>query len=54
MLDVDILVINSGVVVDVGFNFVFDVIFLELVDEYVCFYVNIIVVRKEDEDNKMY
>ena len=52
--DVDISVINSGVAVDAGFNPASDAIFLEPVDEHARPYVNIIVARKEDEDNKTY
>lgn len=52
--DVDVSVINSGVAVDAGFNPTSDAIFLEPVDKHARPYVNIIVARKEDEDNKTY
>lgn len=52
--DVDISVINSGVAVDAGFTPTKDAIFLEPVDDNARPYVNIIVARKEDADNKIY
>lgn len=52
--DVDISVINSGVAVDAGFTPTKDAIFLEPVDDNARPYVNIIVARKEDADNKTY
>lgn len=52
--DVDASVINSGVAVDAGFVPTQDAIFLEPVDESSKPYVNIIVSRKEDVDNKTY
>lgn len=52
--DVDAAVINSGVAVDAGFTPTKDSIFLEPVDDNARPYVNIIVARKEDENNKTY
>lgn len=52
--DVDISVINSGVAVDAGFTPTKDAIFLEPVDDNARPYVNIIVARKEDANNKAY
>lgn len=52
--DVDISIINSGVAVDAGFTPSQDAIFLEPVDETSKPYVNVIVVRKEDENNEVY
>lgn len=52
--DVTISVINSGMAVDAGLTPKKDAIFLEPVDERAKPYVNIIVARKEDEDNKVY
>ncbi|OQO71094.1 metal ABC transporter substrate-binding protein [Enterococcus villorum] len=52
--DVDLSVINSGVAVDAGFTPTKDAIFLEPVDDSARPYVNIIVARKEDEDNSTY
>lgn len=52
--DVDASVINSGVAVDAGFVPTEDAIYLEPVDDSSKPYVNIIVVRKEDEDNSTY
>jgi D-methionine transport system substrate-binding protein len=52
--DVDLSVINSGVAVDAGFTPTKDAIFLEPVDDSARPYVNIIVTRKEDEDNSTY
>ncbi|MGX7029962.1 MetQ/NlpA family ABC transporter substrate-binding protein [Vagococcus zengguangii] len=52
--DVDISVINSGVAVDAGFLPTQEAIFLEPVDESSKSYVNIIVARKEDENNDLY
>lgn len=52
--DVDISVINSGVAVDAGFTPTKDAIFLEPVDDNARPYVNIIVARKEDANNKVY
>lgn len=52
--DVDISVINSGMAVDAGFIPTEDAIYLEPVDETARPYVNIIVARKEDEDNEVY
>lgn len=54
LADVDIAVINSGVAVDAGFTPTKDAIFLEPVDDQARPYVNIIVARKEDENNKTY
>ncbi|WP_019723686.1 MetQ/NlpA family ABC transporter substrate-binding protein [Enterococcus mundtii] len=52
--DVDLSVINSGVAVDAGLNPTSDAIFLEPVDDSARPYVNIIVARKEDENNETY
>lgn len=52
--DVDLSIINSGVAVDAGFDPTEDSIFQEPVDETSKPYVNIIVVKKEDEDNEVY
>ncbi|MDA9460838.1 Methionine ABC transporter substrate-binding protein [Enterococcus mundtii 3F] len=52
--DVDLSVINSGVAVDAGLNPTSDAIFLEPVDDSARSYVNIIVARKEDENNETY
>lgn len=52
--DIDASVINSGMAVDAGFVPTEDAIFLEPVDETSKPYVNIIVARKEDEDNETY
>ncbi|MGC6769888.1 MetQ/NlpA family ABC transporter substrate-binding protein [Enterococcus sp. LJL51] len=52
--DVDASVINSGMAVDAGFIPTEDAIYLEPVDDTSKPYVNIIVARKEDEDNKLY
>lgn len=52
--DVDISVINSGMAVDAGFVPTEDAIYLEPVDDTSRPYVNIIVARKEDEDNEVY
>lgn len=52
--DIDASVINSGMAVDAGFIPTEDAIFLEPVDETSKPYVNIIVARKADKDNKIY
>ncbi|HIY57504.1 MAG TPA: MetQ/NlpA family ABC transporter substrate-binding protein [Candidatus Tetragenococcus pullicola] len=52
--DVDVSVINSGMAVDAGFVPTQDAIYLEPVDDTSRPYVNIIVTRKEDEDNEIY
>lgn len=52
--DVAAAIINSGVAVDAGYHPTKDAIFLEPVDETSKPYVNIIVARKEDEDNETY
>lgn len=52
--DVAASVINSGMAVDAGFIPTEDAIYLEPVDEKSKPYVNIIVARKEDEDNELY
>ncbi|MGL4695022.1 MetQ/NlpA family ABC transporter substrate-binding protein [Enterococcus larvae] len=52
--DVDASVINSGMAVDAGFVPTEDAIYLEPVDETSKPYVNIIVARKEDEENELY
>ncbi|MCW6679724.1 MetQ/NlpA family ABC transporter substrate-binding protein [Aerococcaceae bacterium NML130460] len=52
--DVDVAIINSGVAVDAGFLPTKDAIFLEPVDDKSKPYVNIIAVRKEDEQNDIY
>ncbi|MBL1226417.1 MetQ/NlpA family ABC transporter substrate-binding protein [Enterococcus sp. BWR-S5] len=52
--DVDASVINSGMAVDAGFVPTEDAIYLEPVDEKSKPYVNIIVARKEDEENELY
>jgi D-methionine transport system substrate-binding protein len=52
--DIDASVINSGMAVDAGFVPTKDAIFLEPVNETSKPYVNIIVARKEDKDNKTY
>ncbi|MBL1229812.1 MetQ/NlpA family ABC transporter substrate-binding protein [Enterococcus sp. BWB1-3] len=52
--DVDASVINSGMAVDAGFIPTEDAIYLEPVDDTSKPYVNIIVARKEDEDNELY
>ncbi|WP_462258882.1 MetQ/NlpA family ABC transporter substrate-binding protein [Vagococcus teuberi] len=52
--DVAAAIINSGVAVDAGYNPTKDAIFLEPVDDTSKPYVNIIVARKEDEDNETY
>lgn len=52
--DVDASVINSGMAVDAGFVPSKDAIFLEPVNDTSKPYVNIIVARKEDEDNETY
>ena len=44
----------TRVAVDAGFNPASDAIFLEPVDDHARPYVNIIVARKEDENNKTY
>ena len=54
LADVDAAVINSGVAVDAGFTPTKDAIYLEPVDDKARPYVNIIVSRKEDENNKTY
>lgn len=54
LADVDAAVINSGVAVDAGFTPTKDAIYLEPVDENARPYVNIIVSRKEDANNKTY
>lgn len=52
--DVDVAIINSGVAVDAGFLPTKDAIFLEPVDDKSKPYVNVIAVRKEDEQNDIY
>ncbi|MHC5229621.1 MetQ/NlpA family ABC transporter substrate-binding protein [Enterococcus sp. LJL99] len=52
--DVDASVINSGMAVDAGFVPSKDAIFLEPVNDTSKPYVNIIVARKEDENNETY
>lgn len=52
--DIDASVINSGMAVDAGFVPTKDAIFLEPVDETSKPYVNIIVARSSDKDNKTY
>lgn len=52
--DIDASIINSGMAVDAGFVPAKDAIFLEPVDETSKPYVNIIVARKEDENNETY
>ena len=52
--DVAAAIINSGMAVDAGYNPTKDAIFLEPVNETSKPYVNIIVVRKEDEENETY
>lgn len=52
--DVAAAIINSGVAVDAGYHPTKDAIFLEPVDDTSKPYVNIIVARKEDEDNETY
>lgn len=52
--DVAVAIINSGVAVDAGYHPTKDAIFLEPVDDTSKPYVNIIVARKEDEDNETY
>ncbi|OJG69731.1 YaeC family lipoprotein [Enterococcus phoeniculicola] len=52
--DVDVAVINSGVAVDSGLVPNKDAIYLEPVDDNARPYVNIIVARKEDKENKVY
>lgn len=52
--DIDASVINSGMAVDAGFVPTKDAIFLEPVDETSKPYVNIIVAREADKDNKTY
>lgn len=54
LADVDAAVINSGVAVDAGFTPTKDAIYLEPVDDKARPYVNIIVSRKEDANNKTY
>ncbi|MDO4431886.1 MAG: MetQ/NlpA family ABC transporter substrate-binding protein [Aerococcaceae bacterium] len=54
LADVDISVINSGVAVDAGLVPAKDAIFLEPVGEQSKPYVNVIVVRKADENNEVY
>lgn len=54
LADVDAAVINSGVAVDAGFTPTQDAIYLEPVDDNARPYVNIIVSRKEDANNKTY
>ncbi|WP_278529677.1 MetQ/NlpA family ABC transporter substrate-binding protein [Enterococcus asini] len=54
LADVDAAVINSGVAVDAGFTPTKDAIYLEPVDDKARPYVNIIVSRKEDTNNKTY
>lgn len=54
MKDVDISVINSGMAVDAGLIPQDDAIFIEPVDKTSKPYVNIIVARKKDADNKVY
>lgn len=54
LADVDAAVINSGVAVDAGFTPTKDAIHLEPVDDKARPYVNIIVSRKEDANNKTY
>lgn len=52
--DIDASVINSVMAVDAGFEPTKDAIFLEPVNETSRPYVNIIVVRKEDQENETY
>ncbi|UUV98054.1 MetQ/NlpA family ABC transporter substrate-binding protein [Vagococcus luciliae] len=52
--DVTAAIINSGIAVDAGYIPEKDAIFLEPVNETSKPYVNIIVVRKEDEENETY
>jgi len=52
--DVDASIINSGMAVDAGFIPSEDAIYLEPVDDTSRPYVNIIVARKEDENNEVY
>lgn len=52
--DIDASVINSGMAVDAGFVPAKDAIFLEPVDETSKPYVNIIVAREADKENKTY
>ena len=52
--DVDASVINSGMAVDAGYTPDKDAIFLEPVNEKAKPYVNIVVARKEDQENKLY
>lgn len=54
LADVDLAAINSGVAVDAGFVPTKDAIFLEPINDKVKPYVNIIVVRDKDKDNKVY
>ena len=54
LADVDAAVINSGVAVDAGFTPTKDAIYLEPVDDKARPYVNIIVSRKKDANNKTY
>lgn len=54
LADVDAAVINSGVAVYAGFTPTKDAIYLEPVDDKARPYVNIIVSRKEDANNKTY
>ncbi|MGO2138614.1 MAG: MetQ/NlpA family ABC transporter substrate-binding protein [Leuconostoc mesenteroides] len=54
LTDVAASVINSGVAVDAKFVPSKDAIYLEPVDEKAKPYVNIIAVKKEDEDNEIY
>ncbi|MET1240486.1 MetQ/NlpA family ABC transporter substrate-binding protein, partial [Enterococcus faecalis] len=52
--DVDASVINSGMAVDAGYTPDKDAIFLEPVNEKAKPYVNIVVAREEDQENKLY
>lgn len=53
--DVDILVINNGVVIKVGKDVKKDFIYLEKVSlDVVKLYINVVVVNFKDKDNKIY
>lgn len=55
LFDVDIVVINNGVVIKVGKDFKNDLIFLEKLNlDVVKLYINIVVVNDKDLDNKIY
>ncbi len=52
--DVDIAIINNGLAIDAGLVPQDDAIFLEPIDDTSKPYINIIVAKKEDQDNELY